>query len=525
MAVSYCSVRYASFLALFLASIAPAFAQASNTPRVKDLPPFLAPYYDDAVAVLGNDFALTGKENKDNVSRYRYESADQVKSIEFANFPCERDRCKVLYTNAVGYFDKLLTENSGQFRRVTPTEFAAIWQTGLADNYAFVAKMPKSLLFATYSARLARDVDSGVFFAKLLIAVDRQRYETAQSLDPIQKGLWAKAANDYADHLLQGGRKDDALTVLQNIATAAPFLYDAQFELVENTHDSTLARNAATSVYDNSEDSELVAKAARYLGRTVPDISALPVLDKDKGGLHVVLIALPPCDVRLLTDAGALYEKITGITMRVVRLPEQWEFNRPERIPDQRRIQQAIIQKRGPNIDFNGWSRDRYKTELLDAITTGDALTKYNTEQFVTRLDARPVQYDGGPYVKRLAGIISKYQATDSHAIYVGVTGADLFLGDTYYVFSTSIAMSGRTTRLVSYYRMTTKSTGERYESRKRLTERLAKQLVPPTLSALGIARPTDPTDPDSYADSVARVDEKTLTLCEPTKQALDKFR
>jgi hypothetical protein len=31
---------------------------------------------------------------------------------------------------------------------------------------------------------------------------------------------------------------------------------------------------------------------------------------------------------------------------------------------------------------------------------------------------------------------------------------------------------------------------------------------------------PLDPTDPYSYADSVARVDEKTLTLSEPTKQA-----
>ena len=493
--------------------------------EAKNLPPFLAQYYADAVAVLGNDFALTEKENKDNVSRYHYESTDQVTSIEFQNFPCERDRCQVLYTNAVGYFDKILTENSGQFRRATQTEFAAVWQTGLADNYSFVAKMPTSVLFATYSARLGRDIDTDAFLAKLLIAVDRQRYETTQTLDQVQKGLWANAADDYAHHLLQDGRKDDALAVLKNILTVAPFDYEAQIELVDNTHDAALARSAATSVYDNSEDPELVAKAARYLGRSVPDIAALPALGEEEGGLHVVLIALPPCDVRLLADAGALYEKITGITVRVVRLSERWEFDRPGRIPDQRRIQQAIIQKRGPNVNFNDWSRDRYKTELLDTVTASDALTKFNTEQFVDKLDARPDQYDAGTYLNRLAGILAKYRSINNRAIYVGVTGADLFSGDTNYIFGTSNAVNGATTSVVSYYRMTTKSTGERYESRKRLTERLAKQLVPPTLGALGIARPADPTDPYSYADSVARVDEKTLTLSEPTKQALDNFR
>jgi len=44
-------------------------------------------------------------------------------------------------------------------------------------------------------------------------------------------------------------------------------------------------------------------------------------------------------------------------------------------------------------------------------------------------------------------------------------------------------------------------------------------------IAASALARPVDPTDPYSYAHSVARVDEKTLTLSEPTKQALDNFR
>ena len=100
-------MRWTSVLAFLLASASPTLAQQGNSADAKDLPPFLAPYYADAIAVLGNDFVLTEKENKDNVSRYRYESADRVTSVEFQNFPCERDRCQVLYTNAVGYFDNI----------------------------------------------------------------------------------------------------------------------------------------------------------------------------------------------------------------------------------------------------------------------------------------------------------------------------------------------------------------------------------------------------------------------------------
>jgi len=72
---------------------------------------------------------------------------------------------------------------------------------------------------------------------------------------------------------------------------------------------------------------------------------------------------------------------------------------------------------------------------------------------------------------------------------------------------------------------MKASSLGEPYESRKRLTERIAKELVPATLNALGIPRPVDPTDPFSYSSGVDRLDQKTLVLSKPTQDALAKFR
>jgi len=49
--------------------------------------------------------------------------------------------------------------------------------------------------------------------------------------------------------------------------------------------------------------------------------------------------------------------------------------------------------------------------------------------------------------------------------------------------------------------------------------------LVPASLQQLGIARPTDPTDPYSYSSGVDRLAQKTLTLSPATREALERFR
>jgi len=50
-------------------------------------------------------------------------------------------------------------------------------------------------------------------------------------------------------------------------------------------------------------------------------------------------------------------------------------------------------------------------------------------------------------------------------------------------------------------------------QSRRRLVERCAKEMVPATLKTLSIPRSTDPSCPYSYANGVQRMDEKTRVL------------
>jgi predicted Zn-dependent protease len=502
-----------------------AFAAAAQESLVGGLPPFLRPYFADALGGVGKGMVLRVQDKKDNISTYAYERPDQSAGLTFQDFACERDRCQVLYDNAVRYFDKLATENSGRFLKATPTEFAAEWNASPKQNKVFAAKLPNSVLFTTYSAGPDAASDTAGFLAKLGIAVNHQRYDEAVRMDQVQAGLWSSQIHAFASELLRGGKRDEAVAVLKNVVASAPFDYQAHLEIAENTTDSAAARDSANVVYENAEDPTLVARAERYLGPKKQD--ALPATTKDDGSLQVVLIILPSCDPRIASEAALLYEKTTGIPVRLSRLAEDADIKlgAPDRIPDQRRIQQAMIQKMGPTVDFSGWDLTRYGSELLKTVELGSALARFSTEDFVAKLQDRPGQYDAGRYLERLTSILVRYRSQNSRAIYVGLTATDIFLGDTNYVFSANVGKGDNSTSLVSYSRMTARMTGERYESRKRLIERLAKQLVPPTLATLGIPRPTDPTDPYSYADSVERVDQKTLTLSGPTKAALDKLR
>jgi hypothetical protein len=140
-------------------------------------------------------------------------------------------------------------------------------------------------------------------------------------------------------------------------------------------------------------------------------------------------------------------------------------------------------------------------------------------------LGTKPGQYLAGAPVLELFQTIQALRSNDRRTMYVGVTEADIYTGETNYVFTSGWRQGELAAAISSYARMKSAASSEQYESRKRLIERIAKELVPATLQQLGIPRPIDPADPYSYSDGVDRVSQKTLTLSAPTRAALDRFR
>jgi hypothetical protein len=319
--------------------------------------------------------------------------------------------------------------------------------------------------------------------------------------------------------------KADALAVLTDLLATSPSNYAAHMDLAAATSDPTAARNSARTVLNGTEDADLAARAARVLEQPRASLESIPVLEREASGLQLILIPLPPCDVQLVIDAGKVYEKITGVPVKVRRLAGDWRFGPPDRVPEQRRMQQAILQQRKTNVDFAGWSLQRYREELVASHATSDPLTRFFVQDFADKLDARPAQYLVDPYLERFLDRIGELRSPDIRTMYVGVTEANIYGGDANFVFSSYTARRGLGGSILSYSVMLAKTLAEPFESRARLTERLAKEMVPASLKSLNMPRATDPTDPYSYSDGVERLAQKTLVLSPPTKQALDKFR
>jgi len=465
-------------------------------------------------------------QNQDGIDQYAYASGDQATNIIIGNMACAPAACETVFDNFLKSVNQQATANSGIFSVVSPTEYRAEWKLGGARNFLSVSRLSGSLLIWNYTAPLgAQSLPVTQYFDRLRAFVDRQRYEQAMAGGNVEMGRWDGSLREYAQELLKDGKRQEAVAVLTNVVTTSPTDYEAQIMLATSTSDPSIAKNSARVVFENTENPELISKSARLLQEIDPASVQLPVLDKEENGLRVVLIPLAPCDIGILARVANVYSGITKIPVKIVRMKDVWQFGPPDRLPNRRQIQQFIAQRGGSNPDFTGWTLERYKTELLRASASSDALTKFSVNALVAPLGTSSGQYSVDPYLEKFADIVARYRSNDPRTLYVGITGADISSGDANFVFSTTVSRPEGHAAILSYHMMLSKTLNDQRESRSRLAERIAKELVPATLNQLDIPRPVDPADPFSYSSGVDRLDQKTLVLSKPTEDALAKFR
>lgn len=490
------------------------------------LPAFLPAYYLPLLKLNDTWLEADGHQNRDNIDQYAYTSSDHAVSVIVGNLPCAASVCEAVFNNLLKASNQQATQNSGSFSTVTPNEYRSEWKIGGAENFLYVSRLSSSILLWNYSTRLDGQTQQvSQYFDAVHAQINRERYEQALAGGNVEMGRWNISAREYAEQLLKEGHKQQALTVLNNVVATSPTDYLSQMMLAANTSDVSAAQNSARVVFRDAESPELISKSAKFLQEADPASVQPPLLTKGEKGLQVILIPLAPCDLGLLAQASNIYSGVTKIPVKVMRLNEVWQFGPPDRIPNQRQIQQFIARQKRASPDFTGWTLERYKAELISASSSSDALTKFSVDTLITSLGPMSGQYSVDPYLEKLADILAKYRSDDPRTIYVGITEANISSGDANYVFSTMVYRPEGPVSILSYHMMLAKTLNAEYESRKRLTERIAKELVPATLNALKIPRPTDPTDPFSYSSGVDRLDQKTLTLSKPTEDALAKFR
>lgn len=492
----------------------PASAQTTSFPTA----------YLPLLTFNGVDLQKASSTNQGGNQTWIYQAAEKTITIRVDSLPCTQNVCPALLDSIFKGLYQIVAQTSGKFDSISPSEVQATWNDAGSEVHHFAFVMPGSLLVWSLSKT---DSISPSYFDQyrqsLMDAVNRERFDVAQALGSIDLGHFDNELREYAERLLKKGEKTEALKVLQAVISTAPRDYKAQLEFASNTADSAAARTSASIVFENAETPQLLTDSAAILHVPYPD-EAAPLLQKNDKGLQIILIPLAPCDDKVLEAAGQVFTQITGVPAKIRRLEQDWVWHSADRFPNQRTIQQLIVENRHENVNFANWGLAQYESELIRISNSADPITRYRVNQILSQSDGPGAQYDVGRYLDVFSKSVAPFRSSDPRTVYIGVTDVNISLGDANYVVDAAMR-SNPGVSLASYYMMTAGPSGEAFESRSRLATRLGKQLVPPLFGALGIPQSVDPNDPSSYANGIAAIDQKSVVLSQSSKDALDKFR
>ncbi len=366
----------------------------------------------------------------------------------------------------------------------------------------------------------AGDYDN--YIKNITFAAREHQYNAALKYGNVIMGRWGQPIHEFAQ--LLAGRKDPrSASVYRHLLQTSPGNYEAHMEFVRLTDDNAEKLQSAKIILRAAEEESLLKEVSGILNSSVPDLSSYPLLSAEDKGLKVVLVPLAPCNPWVLEDAAKIYQQITNIPVVIRRLPVDWQ------VPEQSRSSfRPFLEKMASDVwkekkDFNDWSDPRLKEELMkEAQKEGPSAVAY-MDQIFGEMEKSWNQWEDEPMMLWLSRSIGPYFSKDPHTMVVGVTELDLYGKGLNFVFSCYGGEAASPVSVLSYARMRAKLTGES-QSRARLAERAAKELVPASLKILEIPRSLDPACPYSYSSGLQRLDEKTTQLSDPVKQAIEKL-
>lgn len=515
--------RRALLLAASATPLAAHQALAEEVSAGDALPAFLPSYFSQVMTFDGAP--LTRLASATSPDSATYMTVDGSAAVLFVFFTGDEAVCDAEFANRSNALLGIAARPESAGRVIFADEFNL--RTEARTDNAIVQtalfRLPRAVLTATVFRFKASEEAADRYQEVVVRLVDRWRYELAAGFDSILFGRWAHSAHEYAHELMAIPDRAGALAVLQRLSLWAPYDLEAKVEFAELTTDPKARKENASVAYDRTEDVELRARAARLIGKQT-DLASLPLLGKGESGLQLVLLPLTPCDLTLVSEAAVICGKILDIPVNLRRMPAPWTFGVPGRIRNKRNIDAFLLKEGDPHANFDGWTADQYTSAMLSIADKKPPPEAYQLRHFVEEFRKQSLLVDVEPAVGNLQTDIRPYRSGDPRTVFIGVTGEPIYLGISNYVFS-GHRPGPDACAILSYDMMLSKNAGDAHESRPRVAERLAKEMVPPVLAALGIERPIDPSDPGSYSDGVGRLDEKSLTLSASTQEALDKIR
>ncbi|NLD36944.1 MAG: hypothetical protein GX654_08750 [Desulfatiglans sp.] len=429
-----------------------------------------------------------------------------------------------VYQGIAEEIDKSIKEVGGNI--LTLKEFFAvilISDTQSDHSVNLLYGTPEGAYFWKYKVpnTFATNIDS--YITAITSAAREHQYKVALKYGNVVMGRWGGPIHEFAK-LLASKNDPRVIDVYRNLLQTSPSNYDAQIEYSSIIKNSEEAIQCAKIVERDAEEEKLLNASAKILNKDIPTISSYQVLNQNEKGLKVILIPLEPCNPWFLDEIAITYEKITSIPVVIRRLPVNW--TPPE---SSRSTYRPYLEKIASNIwktksDFNDWSLSKLKEEIMKKAKEEGPQAVTSINQIFNKMDEEGYQWEADPIMSWLSLSISPYFSKDPYTMVVGITELDIYSGETNFVFSLYGGHKDSPVSILSYAKMRAKLTGEN-QSRRRLVERAAKELVPASLKKLNIQRSIDPSCPYSYSGGLQRLDEKTLNLSDTVKEEIERIK
>ena len=496
------------------------FCQTENTSLVAVLPEYFSPIFTLEEVKL----AFLKKENNKNWSQYIYSSEDQHYALSIEIFEATRTNARTVLNNILHSIGEKIKEDKGSFNKISERQFVAEVVTDAFKTTYMCFSVPGEIYVFSFTTDFMKKDKYAADSASLTHTVNRFRYDKARKEGNVSMGHWGAEIHEYANSL-SGYDPIGAEKVYDDLLSTSPSIYSAHIEYIRLLKNEDKIRESAEIVLKNAEDESLIVKAAEILNLEPKNLSDFPVLDKHENGLQLILIPLTPTNPWILEEAAEKYEKITNIPTKIRRLPSNWPLRTPERIYNQRAIERMIAEKESKAVDFSKWNQEKFVERLKKIANEEVAISSSYVHELIEDVRNKDGQYDARPLLNWFSNELINYRTDDDRTMYVGISAINIYSGDTNYVFSLHTNRSKSQASLLSYNMMTAAMLNEEYQSRDRLTERIAKELVPASLKSLAIPRSKDPTCPYSYSGGVARLDQKTMNLSSIVVLEIEKLR
>lgn len=323
-----------------------------------------------------------------------------------------------------------------------------------------------------------------------------------------------------AEALAAAGRAEEALGYYVKALQLSPWNLEQQMayaDMLQKKGRAEEAKEVAQVVASRGETDELVNRALKLMGKE--PVAPPPVWEPSFQGRWICFVRIGKVEDCVLNAAMDRLSRTLGLPAYELEpglglpLPTRSALNRwVERtlipaFPWREAPLQRVLESLGAASPQEVQPPRRLVLALATAMRReGVAEQAAGMEQMLKHFEKWDQQWKGSEMTTMLQDLRRATPLPGAVAV-VGVTAADLYDGDSNYIFGT--ALTGGRVAVTSYGRYTGPF-NQAPPERAKLLGRLHKQLLSGVGYALGVPRPTDPTSARAYPASLQEHDAKS---------------